>query len=36
MKMVVTFYFDLAANCKESVDSCRNPPLTLSEVTEVY
>ena len=36
IKMVVNFYFDLAANCKDSVDSNRNPQLTLSDATEVY
>jgi len=34
--MVVTFYFDLAANCKDCVDSSRKPPVTLSEETAVY
>jgi len=34
--MVVNFYFDLAAKCKDSVDSNRNPQLTLSDGTEVY
>jgi len=36
IKMVVAIFFDLAANCKDSVDSNRNPLLTLSEATELY
>jgi len=33
---MVTFYCDLAVNFKDCVDSCINPPLILSEATEVY